>query len=52
MSAPETLRGFLDFARDFAPADSTGLIFWDHGYGPPGGLWQRRARGRRPPDPL
>lgn len=34
MSAPETLRGFLDFARDFAPADSTGLIFWDHGYGP------------------
>ena len=34
MSAPETLRGFLDFARAFAPADSTGLIFWDHGYGP------------------
>lgn len=34
MSAPETLRSFLDFARDFAPADSTGLIFWDHGYGP------------------
>lgn len=34
MSAPETLRGFIDFARAFAPADSTGLIFWDHGYGP------------------
>lgn len=34
MSAPETLHGFLDFARAFAPADSTGLIFWDHGYGP------------------
>ena len=34
MSAPETLRSFLDFARAFAPADSTGLIFWDHGYGP------------------
>lgn len=34
ISKPETLRDFVAFAHSYAPARSTGLIFWNHGYGP------------------
>ncbi len=34
MGEPETLRAFLDWSRSNHPADSYGLILWDHGGGP------------------
>ena len=34
MSNPETLKGFINYARSYAPAEKYGLILNDHGNGP------------------
>lgn len=34
MSNPETLKGFINYARNYAPAERYGLILNDHGSGP------------------
>lgn len=37
MADPETLTAFLDFCCTYYPAESYGLILWNHGGGPMGG---------------
>lgn len=34
MGEPASLTRFLDYAREYYPADSYGLVLWDHGGGP------------------
>ena len=38
MSNPETLRGFINYAVEVAPAEKYDLILWDHGGGTTGGF--------------
>ncbi len=45
MADPAVLTRFLDYGRENYPADSYGLIFWDHGGGPMGGYGVDTAFG-------
>ncbi len=38
MSKPETLKAFINYCAQYAPAEKYDLILWDHGGGPTGGF--------------
>lgn len=47
MCDPNTLKGFLSYAKDNVAADRYVLVFWGHGYGTVGGFGRDELHGNK-----